>query len=251
MSTLNDLGTDQLLNDGVDFNNLPEQGGGYTPPPQPGTYRFRLPATLSAANFSKRATTDFGDRLVVKFDQTAPLLIVQAPPAEADRIDTPFETQLNNAPRNRARKGQPAQYVSDMDYLNKALALTERPGTNRAYAEALLAKAAESAEFTADIAWGWNCSDKRDAYFEVEDPENPGALKNQKINLTDENGQAIPEQYRKGCGQRMYANKDVHKANVAAEGETPRMQYPMNATCKNPNCGASVRAFPNLERFQA
>lgn len=254
MSTLNDLGNDSLLQDGVDFNNMPEQGGGRTPPPQPGTYRFRLPETLGPEQFKKVDSTDFGPRVQVKFDENAPLLIVQAPASAIDRVNTPFETSLSNVPRNRARKGQPAQNVSDADYLLRALGITERPATNRAYAEVLIAAAKEGREFTADIEWSWRCNDKRDAYFTVEDPDNPGQTKSDRIPLVDEAGNAIPDKFRQGCGKGHYQQNgrygQVGKVNVAAEDQPPVIEYPLYITCQNQECQAVVRGFANLTRFR-
>lgn len=259
MSTLNDLGNDSLLQDGVDFNNMPEQGGGFTPPPQPGAYRFKLPATLGPEHFKKVESNDFGARVQVRFDETAPLLIVQAPATAADRVHTPFETSLSNVPRNRARKGQPAQNVSDADYLLRALGITERPATNRAYAEVLIAAAKEGREFTADIEWSWRCNDKREAYFTVEDPDNPGHTKSAPLPVVDETGAVVVDEAgnpknRTGCGKGHYQQNgrygQVGKVNVAVEDQPPVMEYPLYITCQNQECQAVVRGFANLTRFR-
>lgn len=238
MSNLNDLGTTPLQ-DEVDVDKLPEQMGGYSDPPQPGTYRFELPV-LKPEAFKKVVTEKFGDRVQVKFDNEAPLKIVQAPPAMADEfLGTPFTCTLSNVPRKRG-KGDNAPMASDWDYLNRALGEKVRPANNRGYADMLIAQSVKSPKvtFQADVEWSWQCNDKRDARFD------DGAGQSTVVPMLAEDGvtpvldaEGQPRNVQ-GCGARIY-QKDVPKVNG---------KYPRNVTC--PQCQASVRGFPNLVRFE-
>lgn len=233
---LNELGTTPLT-DGVDVNNLPEQFGGFTPPPPPGTYRFQLPV-LKPEAFSKVITEKEGDRVKVTFNDDFPLLIIQAPPAAKDYEKTPFNTNLTNTPRKRG-KGDDAPKASDWDYLNKALGEPARPANNADYAKKLIAQSqtAGGKTFQADVEWGWSCNPNRAARFDdgngqfIEVPQTDGDGAPMKDPNT---GEPIPV---KGCGKRYY------------EGQVDKVdgKVPLRITCE---CGANVRAFPNLTRFK-
>src|SRR5947207_2213408 len=101
--SLNDLSTAPIKDD-IDFDNLPEQMGVFPPPPQPGPYRFRL-SKLGPDNFDSLTDDKWGARVKVKFDQNAPLVIVQA--TDPAVIGDTFQTQLTNVPRKRG-KGEDA-----------------------------------------------------------------------------------------------------------------------------------------------
>lgn len=237
---LNSLGGTPL-SDAVDVNNLPEQmGGQYPDPPQPGTYILELPKTLKAENFEKVASTDYGDRVKVKFDDDAPLVIVDAPVAFRDEfLNTPFRTSISNVPRKRG-KGDDAPIASDWDYLNRALKFTKRPASNKEYAVTLLEQAKKSARFQADIEFSYRCDERRDAYFAGEGgkQEKIQAVGQDNVPMVDvATGQPV---YIKGCGKRYYL-KDVAKEHG---------RYPVRITCTDPNCQASIRAFANLTRFE-
>lgn len=219
--SLNDFST-APLNDGVDFANLPEQMGSFAPPPPPGPYRFAL-SPLSAANFDKVQSPDYGERAKVKFDQSAPLVIKQSLAGAHD--NEPFQTTITNTPRKRG-KGDTAPVASDWDYLNQALKIPVRPTTNRAYCETLLAESQKRAEFGADLEWSWSCNPNRDAYFD----DGQGG---QATALNAATGANI-----QGCGARYYQGA-VAKVDGA---------YPLRLQCAT--CGASVRAFANLTRFR-
>lgn len=225
---LNDLDTTAIKDD-VDFGNLPEQMGGYAPMPQPGPYRFKL-SPLGPDSFDLDKREGEPDRMKVKFDEHAPLTITQASPANQAFVGEPFRTTISNRPRKRG-KGDDAPMASDADYLLQALGAKERPKSNRAYADLLLAKSKEQAEFGADIEWSWHCNPKRDAQWVAED----GSL----VTVALEEGS---EAKRTGCGTRIY-QKDVKKG---ADGKVPE-----RVTCPNPDCQASVRGFANLTRFKA
>lgn len=222
--SLNQLSTTPLA-DEVDFNNLPEQGGGFPDPPQPGTYRFQLPASLSLAQFEEIDSKDFGKRLKVSFNDQAPLTIVQSPLDQAN--GEPFQTTLTNVPMERGKKGS-GTYASDVDYLLHATGYTgARPNSNKAYADALIAQAHAKASFTGDLKWSWRCNPDRDAYF----ADGTGG----SAPVVD----AATGQNHKGCGEK-YKQDGVAKV----EG-----RFPVRITCTK--CGAVVRAFANLQRIRA
>jgi hypothetical protein len=239
---LNDLGTTPLASDGVDVNNLPEQRGQTAPPPQPGRYRFKLPV-LKPEAFAKIVTKEQGDRVMVKFRDEHPLTIIQTPPAMKDEyLNTPFETVVNNIPRKRG-KGDDAPKASDWDYINKALKEPARPTNNADYAKKLIAQSqkAGGAEFSADIEWSWHCSPTRDARF---DDGNGGvttvpALQEDGVTPVGVDPNTNEPTLQKGCGKRIYQS-----AVTKVDGK-----YPLTITC--PDCGANVRAFPDLSRIAA
>lgn len=223
---LNDLDAAPLT-DTVDVANLPEQMGGMKPLLPQGPYRFAL-SPLKDANFEAVEDAQYGKRLRVKFDENAPLVVKQSVGGEQD--GQPFETQLSNVPRKRG-KGPDAPVASDLDYLNQALKVAlATPRTNKAYAEALLKKSAERAEFGADVEWSWGCNANRDAYFD--DGQGGRAAV-----LNPETGANF-----KGCGAKYY-NTSAEIAGQKVEGKLPE-----RIVC--PKCNASVRGFANLQRFR-
>jgi len=235
---LSDFGS-KPLNDGVDTANLPEQGGSYPDPPQPGAYRFDL-SPLTLENFEKVASNDYGERVKVKFDANAPLVITQSPTGAEN--GTPYQTSISNVPRKRGR-GDDAPVASDMDYLvMKGLGIPmPTPRTNQAYVKALLEASAKKASFIGDIEWSWNCNDGRDAYFLLEDGSTG------PIDAVDAQGTPTGGK-QQGCGKRVY-QKDVQKVTHDAAGtQLPAAKYPMRITCAG--CGASVRGFSNIRTFR-
>lgn len=245
---LNELGG--KLNDDVDFNNLPSQGGASAPPPPPGPYRFQLPKNLSLNDFDTVKSEQHGQRIKVKFSDNAPLLIVQAhAQAEKDYLKTPFRTTLTNVPRARGRE---KIMVSDLDYLLKALKIVPGQGvarTNKWYVEQLIAAAAKGLDFGADVEWSWGCGDQRDAYFLTATPEQQAApgfnLQTAETTLWEVDPNAADElKNRKGCGAKYYQG-EIAKVN----GE-----WPLKIICGGQKdggpCGAVVRAFGNLTRFK-
>lgn len=220
--SLDDLGLrDEALPE-QDLTDLPEFGG-YTPPPQPGSYGFRLPPRdLLRKAFDAFDTTIDGravQRIKVIFDDDAPLVITRSA-QWPDRLNTPFTTRLSNAERKRGKKDGDGPVVSDLDYLQSALGFTTRAKTNKETVERLISKAGE--EFDADITYSWKCDDNRPMYY------------------MDAQGARQQHPTSKGCGQKYY-QKDVAKA---ADGTTP-----LEITCSS--CGALVRAFANLDRIRA
>lgn len=216
---LNDLST-KPVKDEVDFDNLPEQfGGSSAPPPPPGAYRFKMPK-LGPDNFDAVNTDDYKDRMVVIFDEKAPLEIVQS--LGGKHNGEPFRQRLTNVPR--ARNKERTVFASDVDYLLKALGVAQRPKTAKGYAEALIAAAGK--EFSADIEWSWYSNPNKPARFAQEG----GGFAEEM----GENGQPIM-----GSGERWY-QKDVESQKVDG-------QFPLYIADQN---GAQVRAFPNLTRFR-
>ncbi len=213
-SDLNALGlTNEKLED-ADFDQIPENlGQAFADPPQPGKYRFRLPPSL-AAIWAVVDTQEHGQRINAIFDQDAPLTIVQSPNKEVDGED--FTYRISNVPRARTKE---KILVSDMALLLRALGETKLPASNKAFAQALMKYAGK--EFGATLEFSYRCNDKRDAYFD------------------DGQGGTAKAEGRMGCGSRWY-QRDVPKVDG---------KQPVRITCTNPECGASVRAFPNLTAF--
>lgn len=195
-----------------DLADLPEFGR-FTPPPQPGSYRFKTPSDFS--QLFDLVDSQKGQRIKIVFDQEHPLLIVQA--TNTQYLNEPFQTRLSNVERQRGKDGPE---VSDLDYLLRAFGETSRPKSNKEYAQKLVGHAGK--EFSADITYSWGCSDEREIYVK----DAMGA--NQKVE-----GQM-------GCGRKYYQGKNVAKL---ADGT-----FPYEITCE---CGASIRAFANLDRIRA
>lgn len=220
--SLNDLGLkEEALPEG-DLTDLPEYGS-FTPPPQPGTYRFQLPRDLSNLFDMVDVTIDDkpAQRIKMIFDKDHPLMIVSS--ANGKHVGEPFETRLSNVERQRGKKGGDGPRVSDLDYLLKALGETSRPGSNTAMGRKLQTFGGK--EFSGDIEYSWVCNDKKNIRTK-RDPNDPNSP-------TDE------VQNQPGCGRKYYA-KDVPKL---ADGTTP-----LQIQCE---CGGIVRAFANLNNIRA
>jgi len=203
------------LTDEVDFNNMPAQMGSYPDPPPPGGYRFEIPA-LSIANFEEREDKEDAKKkwLQVAFDQNAPLTIVQSK-GDVQNGD-PFQTRLSNQPRKRG-KDDDAPRVSDLSYLAQALGATSRPANNRAWIEWLVAQKGKT--FGADVEYSYFCNPNKNIY-------------------ADDGAGGTQEVQQAGCGTRYY-QKDVAKVDGV---------QPLRVACQ---CGASVRANANLQRFRS
>lgn len=219
------LGKEQL--EGAEFADIPENlGQSFPDPPQPGVYRFRLPtAGQMKAIWATVDSTNYGQRLNAIFEDDAELIIVQSPNHEHDGEG--FRWRLSNVPRER---GKEKVLVSDMDLLLRAKGITTRPKTNKAYAEAMLKLAGQ--EFTATEEFSYRCADNREIY--VDD----GAGGQQKV------------EGKMGCGSRYY-QRDVPRVPSDPNDPASPKVYPLRITCSNPDCGASIRAFPNLTGFKA
>ena len=201
------------------YDDLPEYGG-YTPPPQPGPYRFKLPTIDKLGKAYDVFDSDKGQRLKVLFDKDAPLTIVQA--KDPSKVGDTYMTRLTNLERKRGEIE-----TSDFDYLLKALGEKAKPKNNRQYIETLNKHAGQ--EFAADISYSWNCDDKRNIW--TRDAEG-------KLNEVEE---------QHGCGRRYYqadkTKKDEQKIQRLEDGS-----YPVSVAC---SCGAEVRCFANLDNIRA
>jgi hypothetical protein len=212
--SINDLGLGNDALEGAEFDQIPENlGQSFPDPPQPGKYRFKIPGNI-AAQFAVVETTKHGTRINLLFDQDAPLVIVQSPGKVADGEE--FQYRLSNVPRERTKEHI---LVDDMGMLLRAMGVTKRPPNNTAYAKAMIGMAGK--EFGATLEYSYWCSDQREAYFD------------------DGQGGQQRVEGRMGCGSRWY-QRDVPKVDGV---------QPVRITCSNPECGASVRAFPNLTGF--
>lgn len=198
------------------FDDLPEFGG-FQEPPQPGSYRFKLPGDLSKA--WDTVESGKGQRVSLILDRDAPLLITQS--AGSRYNGETFTTRLSNVERKRGKDGPE---VSDLDYLLKACLgeaakTASRPKTNRAMIDMVKQQAGK--EFGADLTYSFHCDARRD------------------IRVTDESGKSTTVEGTKGCGRRYY-QRDLSKEN----GE-----YPTLIQCQG--CGAVLRTFANLENFRS
>ena len=237
MANLNALGIGNEKIDNVDFSDMPEQrSGGMQPLPQPGSYRFRFPGwDLNAPIFDK-VDTQKGARLSIQFRDAFALTIVQSPGGAHD--GETLDYNFSNQEFNQARKGEPEQFVSDLDFiLRDVFGEKKRPADNKGYAQALVKHAGK--EFTADLEFTWRCNPNKDIY--VDD----GTGGSQKV------------EGQKGCGAGYYMGTkpgQVDKALSNPEDPNSPKIYPERITCGGKDgvpCGANVRAFPRLRRFRA
>ena len=227
---ISDLGlTTEQVGQAIDYATIPDQFGTFTPPPDPGPYRFRLPARLDDLweVFDHPKGNPPGKRIRAHFDSAHPLTIIQS--VGDVRNGEPFETSVTNAERQRGRKGDPSNpWVSDMDYVFRDVwGLPGKPaGGNPGQAAAFQQHA--GTEFSAEITWSWFC--------------------NPKNNIYADNGQGglmeVPNQ--KGCDTSYY-QKDVDKVHTDPNDANSPLVWPLRVTC---TCGANLRAFANLQNFK-
>jgi hypothetical protein len=211
------LSNDQVGGD-IDLNDLPKTGG-FLPMLQPGTYRLRLPGNLGNVWDTIAKKGDRGERIVAKFDQDAPLVIVQAPERFADRKGEPFQTRISNVERARGRE---KILASDFDYLLRALGHTgKKPRTNGEYAAALMPFAGK--EFNATIEVTAQCRDDKEKYVD------------------DGHGGSVKLEGSAGCGRRYY-QKDIPKNDDGS--------YPERIACAE-DCGANLRVSNQIGSFEA
>lgn len=208
-----ELKNEVILTEDIGLDELPEELGPFTPPPQPGPYRFRLPADLTEV-WSK-FDTDEGERISAYFADDAALEITQS--KSGQETGSTLRVGINNRQRARGANKVP---VSDMDYLLRSLEHASRPTTNRQYIEALTSHAGE--EFAAEVEWSAYCNPKKDIYA-----------------LNEETGRDEKAEGTFGCGQSHY-QKDIPRENGIFIDRFP---------CKS--CGAVLRARPQLVRFKS
>src|SRR5262245_43187661 len=180
--TLQDLGLqpEQLPTAGQALDTLPDFGR-FSPPPQPGAFRFKLPTDLTAIWEvfdvpEKKPPT----RVRAVFDRDHPLLIVQSPQNKYN--GEPFETRISNA--ERARGKDKAVVASDMDYVFRALGVKEKPADNAGYVRLMQQQGGK--EFGADLRYSWKCGVDRN------------------IRVRDQAGAIQEVENQKGCGTAYY-----------------------------------------------
>jgi hypothetical protein len=211
LANINELGLiDEPVE--VDPTDLPDPVGGVRNLPQPGTYRFRLPATVSES-YSTVQTVERGQRILADFSGEHSLIMVPS--------GQPFSARISNVERKIKDK-----LTSDMaSLLVQAFGWKDPLPNSKAYIHALNEQAGK--EFIADVEWQSNCSPKREIF------------KDSKV-----------QKGVMGCGARFamrsYPRKDggeVYQIPKAAGGA-----WVDEFSC--PKCGAIVRAFGQLARFQ-
>lgn len=233
MAKISDLKlVNEQVGEALDYASMPDQMGSFTPPPQPGPYRFKFPKDLSGVweVFDHTNGKPPGQRISAQFDDAHPLTIVQSPGGVED--GNPFQTKISNAERKRGKKDDAdAPFISDMDYIFRDVwGIMAKPKTNKAYADEFQKHA--GTEFGADVSWSWRCNPKRNVF-----------VSNGQGGSTEVEGQP-------GCGTAYY-EKDIKGTEymVPANPEDPNSPkvYPLRITCQ---CGATVRAFANLGVFR-
>ena len=231
MPRLQELGlTTEQVGEAIDYGTMPDQMGGFSEPPQPGVYRFRFPTRMDDLweTFDHVNGKPPGKRLRARFDDSHPLTIVQSPLGALD--GEPFQTSITNAERRRGKKDDPtAPFISDMDYINRDVwGLQTKPtGGNVGYAQEFQKHG--GTELTATVTWNWFCNPKKNIYVQ------------------NEQGASVEVPNQAGCG-RSYYQKDVEKVLSNPQDPGSAKVYPYRIACE---CGASIRAFANLEQFKA
>jgi hypothetical protein len=218
--SLQDLGLKEepLPTGGQALADLPDFGT-FREPPQPGAYRFRLPDDLSSIwDVYDTPTKTPPQRIRAIFDKDHPLLIVQSPGGRAN--NDPFEVRMSN--EERARGKDKSIVASDIDYLLRALKVTTKPASNRAYIDVMKLQAKK--EFGADIRYSWKCSDQRNI-----------RVKDAASNIQEVEG-------RKGCNTSFY-QEDLPNGGKDASGNVPTQ-----IQC---TCGAILRCFANLDNIRS
>jgi len=207
---------------GQSLDDLPTFGS-FAPPPQPGPFRFKLPAVMEGMweLFDSTRTNPPGQRLRVIFDQDHPLTIVQSKDGKYN--GEPFMTRLSSEERGRG-KGKEIT-ASDVDYLLRAFQEKLKPANSKGYIDLLKKHAGK--EFGADIRYSWRCDTKRNIRVEVKDPAT-----GQRTEVKEVDNQA-------GCDNAFY-QEDVPRG--------PDGLMPTELTCQ---CGALLRAFANLDNMRA
>jgi hypothetical protein len=231
MPRLQELGLgNEQVGEALDYNTMPDQMGTFVEPPQPGTYRFKVPARMDDIweAFDHTNGKPPGKRVRAKFDDAHPLLIVQSPGGTRD--GEPFLTSVTNAERRRGKKDDTtAPFISDMDYINRdVFGVPQKPAGNVGYIQEFQKHASE--EFTADVTWSWFCNPKKHIYAD--------------------NGQGgLQEMQQLGCSTNYY-ERDLKDAKVPVDPEHPTgpKVFPLRVTCGG--CGANLRAFANLGNYR-
>ncbi len=220
MANINELG---LTNEKIDvsYDEVPEQfgGGTFTPPPYPGTYRFKLPPDLSDIWETFQAKVPTSDsrqtRVRAVFDPDHPIKIQQSMNGGVDNDGQELSwISVSGAERNRGKDG-PA--IADLYYLIRSLGGTEQPTSNMGFVNALSKHGGE--EFVADVEWNAYCNPNKSIWFE------------------DENGALVQDEVTMGCATSYY-QRDLDKVDGVFQDR------------KRCQCDASLIVRPNLTRFK-
>ena len=217
--SLQDLGLKEeaLPTAGQALADLPDFGQ-FRDPPQPGAYRFQLPDDLGSIwDVYDTPSKTPPQRIRAIFDRDHPLLIVQSPGGRAN--NDPFETRMSN--EERARGKDKSVIASDMDYLLRALKVTQKPASNKEYINVMKQQAKK--QFGADIRYSWKCSADRN------------------IRMKDNAGNVQEVEGKKGCNSSFY-QEDLPNAGKDAAGNV--------ATQIQCTCGAFLRCFANLDNIR-
>jgi hypothetical protein len=206
------------------YDDLPEYGS-YTPPPQPGKYRFRTAADLSKTfeTFDVDNNGTPRQELRVIFDKDAPLTIIAAVGALLQQyVGAEFQTRLSTVRRKRGEVE-----ASDLDFYFKAMGYKSRPAGLKETAQRVMET--RNKEFTSEITYNWSCDNKKNIW------------------VANAEGKRVEVENQKGCGKRYYQDdktkKDEQKIHRQEDGT-----YPLEISC---TCGAVVRAFANLDNMTA
>jgi hypothetical protein len=204
--------------------------GNFVPPPQPGPFRFKLPANLTSCyDVYDTPSKVPPQRVRILFDSDHPLEITQSTGGKYN--GTPFQTRMSNEERSRGK--DKSIVASDWDYLLRALGELAKPTRlvagvkvpdNKGYIEITRKHAGK--EFGGDIRYSWRCDDKRHIRVETKDAVSGARMGVQEVETQN------------GCGNAFYGD-DVPRL---PDGTTP-----LEITCQ---CGALLRAFANLDNLR-
>lgn len=227
MADINNLGLDPKYTVDIDFDTMPTGiGASFTEPPQPGTYQFRLPPSEALYScFEKVNDLNQGERIAAVLKDAAVLWNI----TRNESYGTRFTNVIRYITRDKVELA-----ISDMALLLKAVDSIPDGNSNAAYANALIK--AGGRQFLADNTLTANCAPARDTYAHNETT-----------------GRTEIRTGIKGCGQR-----------YRVEGYTPRgggkpvfaiphdqddpSKVALRFTC---TCGASLRAWPQLQGFRS
>lgn len=217
MANLNDLPLNAETIDDVDPETVPLFGG-FTPPPQPGTYVVRLPPPDVLFNcFEVEETGDQGQRLRAVFNDVSALWNETLNQPYNARVSSRVRYIKVNDPENPGQKKDVG--ISDFAQLLRVVGSMPEAKTNQAYGTALTK--AGGKRFTIEHALTARCDPKRDIYKD-------GAIIKGK----------------KGCGAK-YAS-EVYKGVIAI----PKDEDGFFATRFTCTCGAELRAWGQIRSFR-
>jgi len=209
----------------VDFSDMPEPGGQYTPNPSPGSYKFTLPSDLS--NIWEKVERDGKDRIKAVFDFDNALMYASTRNSSVE--EQPWTTNVTNIEYSF---GDGAKTSGLAQLLKHGLGEETTPRTSMEYAHALMRHTGES--FVADIVWSTVCSDRRDIRIWEED-ENGVRLTTTEI-----------KEDTKGCG-RKFKQRDIPKTEEGAYME----RFSCDLTGCDSEDAAVLFSYANLRNFRA